>query len=101
MNLKTFLRNATADARFMRGKPSARLRLKNFSKGDKIDDQFLYMDSLMIYGLLKGHVKENVETWLSEYASGKYRVEECWDSVIVTFSREDDAVMYRLGGPYV
>lgn len=76
------------------------LTLTNFSKEDKISDQFLYIDSLIIYGLLKDHVKPTVETWLAECASGKYRVTECYDSVIVTFSREEDAILYRLGGPY-
>lgn len=75
------------------------LRLTNFSTDDKVG--YFYMDSIpSIQCALKDTVKKNVEAWLADNAQGKYKVQECYESILVSFSRDIDAVMYKLGGPY-
>jgi hypothetical protein len=98
MNLKTILKNLTADATFNRTRRGAALRLSNFQGTDFIGE--IMFDSCGGYGILRGHVKPMVKAWMEEHAQGKYRIDECYDTIMVHFSRDTDAVMYKLSGPY-
>jgi hypothetical protein len=98
MKLITILKRLTADVTFNRTRQGTALRLSNFQRKDIIDE--MLFDSCGGYGILRGHATPTVKAWLEERAEGKYRVDECYDTILVHFSRDTDAVMYKLCGPY-
>jgi hypothetical protein len=102
MNLKHILKKLTADARFERTGRGIPLRLANIDKPnakpswviDSYSQLYYYDNKVGHYTLPK------VEAWLKEYANGKYRVDNCDNTIVIHFSRDSDAVMYKLTGPY-
>lgn len=98
MKLTAILKNLTADATFQRTRRGTALRLSNFPKKDTID--YFLFDSYGMHSTLKGNVVPKVEEWLKANAQGKYRIDECYDTILLHFSRDTDAVMYKLCGPY-
>ena len=106
MNLKKYLREFTADKRFDEGRtPGFKLRLVNFEETDLIRHYYQpHYSWSSTWGWIpvkvQPHCRTEVETWLGSHAFGKFRIEENPDSIMLFFSRETDAAMYKLGGPY-
>jgi hypothetical protein len=103
MTLTYLLKKLTADTKFERTRRGTPLRLTNIDKpyvtaSCLIDsyNQLLYYDNKLGYFILP-----KVEAWLKEHTQGKYRIDNHNDTIVVHFSRESDAVMYKLSGPYV
>jgi hypothetical protein len=113
MNLKHLLKKLTADARFERTGHGTALRISNFKKDDRVDYvspynpynplsvcEILYIGSCYLYNDYGIRIIKEIESWLKQHADGKYRIDKCHNSLVIHFSRDADAVMYKLIGPY-
>jgi hypothetical protein len=102
MTLTYLLKKLTADAKFDRTGRGTSLRLANIDKPDVTASCLIdrYIQLLYYDNKLRFYTLPKVEEWLKEHVQGKYRIDNHNDTIVVHFSRESDAVMYKLSGPY-
>lgn len=97
--IKQSLKDAVNDLLFVFKSKRTGIRLTNFSHNDFVD--IILLECVGVQCSMKAEPAIATLAWLKANATGRFKVNQCWDTLYVEFSRPTDAVMYKLCGPYV